>query len=136
MSPNPRQRIKNKAPSKNILDAAHDLRRLEVLFNLNLITEAEKAAEKKAVERYLGINRTPAQPAAQAAPVAPQPENSSPAPVQVTTTQPAVAAPVATPQTTVIVPQPVVQTAPAAPQPAPVQPAAPAEASPNVTSPF
>jgi cell division septation protein DedD len=141
MSPNPRQRIKNKAPSKNILDAAHDLRRLEVLFNLNLITEAEKAAEKKAVERYLGINQTPAQPvvqpAAQAAPVAPQPENSSPAHVQVTTTQPAAAAPVVpTPQTTVIVPQPVVQTAPAAPQPAPVQPAAPAEASPNVTSPF
>ena len=29
MSPTPRQRIKNRAPSKNILDAAQDLRRLE-----------------------------------------------------------------------------------------------------------
>ena len=57
MSPTPRQRIKNKAPSKNILDAAQDLRRLEVLYDLDLITSNEKTAEKKAVERYLGINR-------------------------------------------------------------------------------
>lgn len=150
MSPNPRQRIKNKAPSKNILDAAHDLRRLEVLFNLNLITEAEKAAEKKAVERYLGINPTPAQPVVQQAPqataVTQQPENTQAAPVQATIAQPIAAAPATTtPQAAVIVPQPVVGTAtqpvvqagPAVPQPtAPVQPAASAETSPNVTSPF
>lgn len=58
MSPNPRQRAKNKAPSKNILDAANDLRRLEVLYNLDLITLNEKTAEKRAVEKYLGINRS------------------------------------------------------------------------------
>ena len=61
MSPAPRQRIKNKAPSKNILDAANDLRRLEVLYDLNLITENEKNTEKKAVEKYLGINQAPKQ---------------------------------------------------------------------------
>ena len=57
MSPEPRQRMQNKAPSKNILDAAGDLRRLEVLYNLDLITANEKETEKKAVEKYLGINR-------------------------------------------------------------------------------
>ena len=60
MSPAPRHRMKNKAPSKNILDAANDIRRLEVLYDLNLITESEKEAEKKAIEKYLGINRNPA----------------------------------------------------------------------------
>ena len=57
MSPEPRERMKNKAPSKNILDAAADLRRLEVLYDLDLITANEKETEKKAVEKYLGINR-------------------------------------------------------------------------------
>jgi tetratricopeptide (TPR) repeat protein len=57
MSPNPRKRLKNKAPSKNILDAARDLRRLEVLYNLGLITDTERNAEKKAVEKYLGIKK-------------------------------------------------------------------------------
>ena len=59
MSPNPRNRIKNKAPSKNILDAADDLRRLEILYDLNLITERERQAERKAVEKYLGIDNSP-----------------------------------------------------------------------------
>ncbi len=59
MSPAPRNRLKKKAPSKNILDAATDLRRLEVLYDLNLITSAEKEAEKNAVEKYLGINKAP-----------------------------------------------------------------------------
>lgn len=59
MSPAPRNRIKNKAPSKNILDAADDLRRLEILYDLNLITERERQAEKKAVEKYLGIDNSP-----------------------------------------------------------------------------
>lgn len=57
MPPEPRQRMNNKAPSKNILDAAQDLRRLEVLYNLDLITSNEKETEKKAVEKYLGISR-------------------------------------------------------------------------------
>ena len=60
MSPSPRQRMKNKAPSKNILDAANDVRRLETLYGIDLITESEKEAEKKAVEKYLGINNEPA----------------------------------------------------------------------------
>ncbi len=55
MSPAPRQRIKNKAPSKNILDAAQDIRKLEILQELGLITENEKNLEKKAIERALGI---------------------------------------------------------------------------------
>ena len=59
MSPSPRNRIKNKAPSKNILDAADDLRRLEILYELNLITEREKLAERKAIEKYLGIDNSP-----------------------------------------------------------------------------
>lgn len=65
MSPAPRHRIKNKAPSKNILDAADDLRRLEILYDLNLITERERLAEKKAVEKYLGIDRSPKKPVAE-----------------------------------------------------------------------
>lgn len=56
MSPNPRNRIKAQAPSKNILDAAKDLRRLEALYNMGLITETEREKEKKAIEKYLGIN--------------------------------------------------------------------------------
>ncbi len=55
MSPNPRNRIKNQAPSKNILDAAKDLRRLEALYNMGLITDSEREKEKKAIEKYLGI---------------------------------------------------------------------------------
>ena len=70
MSPAPRNRIKNKAPSKNILDAADDLRRLEILYDLNLITERERQAERKAIEKYLGIDNSPK--------VAPQEEVKSP----------------------------------------------------------
>ncbi len=64
MSPSPRARLKNKAPSRDILGAAKDLRKLEVLYDLNLITSGEKAAEKKAIEQYLGIRRDEPQPAA------------------------------------------------------------------------
>ena len=78
MSPAPRQRIKNKAPSKNILDAANDMRRLEVLYDLNLITEKEKESEQKAIEKYLGIDRTPkAEPLPAPAPT-PQPAETIP----------------------------------------------------------
>ena len=64
MSPSPRARLKNKAPSRDILGAAKDLRKLEVLYDLNLITSGEKAAEKKAIENYLGIKRDEPKPAA------------------------------------------------------------------------
>lgn len=57
LPPSPRARMKPKAPSKDILNAAKDLRKLEVLYDLNLITSSEKEAEKKAIEKYLGINR-------------------------------------------------------------------------------
>ncbi|MBQ9732362.1 MAG: CDC27 family protein [Alphaproteobacteria bacterium] len=59
MQPNPRERSKPKAPSKNILSAAKDIRKLEALYDLNLITSAEKSAEKAAIEKYLGINKNP-----------------------------------------------------------------------------
>lgn len=83
MSPDPRNRIKNKVPSKNILDAADDLRRLEILYDLNLITERERQAERKAVEKYLGIDNSP-----KVAPkaVVPTPQTDvKPAPTQETT---------------------------------------------------
>ena len=78
MSPTPRQRIKNKAPSKNILDAAQDLRRLEVLYDLDLITSNEKTAEKKAVERYLGINHDYQKPKPVSPVVAAKPQTVQP----------------------------------------------------------
>lgn len=79
LPPNPRTRMARKAPSRSILGAAKDLRKLEVLYDLNLITSSEKAAEQKAIEKYLGINRAPATPKTEApksvqtaAPVVPQ----------------------------------------------------------------
>ncbi len=62
LPPSPRQRLKPKAPAKDILSAAKDIRKLEVIYDLNLITSDEKAKEQKAIERYLGINKTPAAP--------------------------------------------------------------------------
>ncbi len=85
MSPNPRQRIKNKAPSKNVLDAANDLRRIEVLYNLNLITENERNAEQKAVEKYLGINRTQDKPKV-VVKTEPVTTIEAPAPIQIVST--------------------------------------------------
>lgn len=63
LPPQPRQRMHNKAPSKDIMNAAKDLRKLEVLLDLNLITTKEKEKEKNAVEKYLGINRSEKKPA-------------------------------------------------------------------------
>lgn len=54
---NPRARIAPKAPAKDILTAAKDLRKLEVLFELNLITSKEKDREKAAIEKSLGLNK-------------------------------------------------------------------------------
>ena len=61
LPPHPRQRSKRKLPSKDIMTAAKNLRKLEVLYDLNLITTKEKEKEKAAIENYLGINRAPAQ---------------------------------------------------------------------------
>ena len=48
------------------MTAAKDLRKLEVIYDMNLITADEKQKEKAAIEKYLGINRTP--PAKKTAP--------------------------------------------------------------------
>lgn len=64
LPPNPRLRMQNKIPSRDVMGAAKDLRKLEILYDLNLITAKEKAAEKAAIEKYLGINRAPAKKAA------------------------------------------------------------------------
>ena len=80
MPPHPRQRLKNKAPSKNILDAAKDIRKLEVLYDLNLITSKEKEKEQKAIEKYLGIAPAPVKKTAAAAPAG-APKSMNPAPL-------------------------------------------------------
>ena len=66
LPPNPRQRMQSKIPSRDVMGAAKDLRKLEILYDLNLITAKEKAAEKAAVEKYLGINRAPVKKASAA----------------------------------------------------------------------
>ena len=58
LPPKPVQRLKKKAPSKNIIDAAKDLRKLEVLYNLNLITSGEKEKETDVIEHALGLKET------------------------------------------------------------------------------
>ncbi len=73
LPPNPRTRMQPKAPSKDILGAAQDIRKLEVLYDLNLITAKEKEKEQKAIENYLGLNKTSA-PAVKEAPKAPEPK--------------------------------------------------------------
>ena len=129
MSPAPRQRLKNKAPSKNILDAAKDLRRLEVLHDLDLITENEKNAEKKAVERYLGINRAPTK---KAVPAAAKPATAK-KDVCIPDTKTEVKEVVNTPSKTTVT---ITETTTAAqPQQQPVAPAT-ANQPPAVTSPF
>ena len=58
LPPNPRQRLKTQAPAKNILDAAKNLRKLEVIYDLGLVTANEKSKEQAAIERHLGIGST------------------------------------------------------------------------------
>lgn len=58
LPPQPRQRMKPKAPAKDILTAAKDIRKLEVLSDLNLITSKEKAKEQSAIEKRLGISNS------------------------------------------------------------------------------
>ena len=64
LPPQPRQRMRRKIPSKDVMSAAKDLRKLEVLSDLDLITSKEKTKEQQAIESFLGINsatRTPKQ---------------------------------------------------------------------------
>ena len=56
LPPHPRQRLKPKAPAKDILSAAKDIRKLEVIQDLGLITQNEKDKEKTAIEKSLGLN--------------------------------------------------------------------------------
>jgi len=58
LPPHPRKRLKNKAPSRDVMNAAKDLRKLELLLDLGLITNKEKEDETKAIEGYLGVNRS------------------------------------------------------------------------------
>lgn len=55
LPPNPTQRLKKKSPSKEIIPAAKDLRKLEVIYNLNLITNDEKNKERSVIEKSLGF---------------------------------------------------------------------------------
>lgn len=55
---NPRNRAKRKSPPKDILSAAKDLRKLEMLKELELITSQEKEKEKAAIEKNLGIGKS------------------------------------------------------------------------------
>jgi len=70
LPPYPAERLKKKAPAKDIISAAKDLRKLEVIYDLGLITTSEKAKEQKAIEQYLGIKtseepkKTPSAPQA------------------------------------------------------------------------
>ena len=59
LPPTPSARLKKKIPSRDIISAAKDLRKLEVIYDLNLITTSEKEKEKSAIEQYLGLNSSP-----------------------------------------------------------------------------
>lgn len=73
LPPRPAQRLKRKTPSKDIISAAKDLRKLEVIYDLNLITSNEKEKERNAIEQSLGLrNAEEPAPAAEAS----QPENN------------------------------------------------------------
>lgn len=54
---NPRTRMKNKIPSRDIMGAAKDLRKLEVIYDLGLITANEKAEEQKQIEKFVKTNK-------------------------------------------------------------------------------
>ncbi len=110
LPPDPRFRMQNKAPSKDILSAAKDIRKLEVIEELGLITNKEKAAEKKAIEKSLGLSRAekaapkakkPVQTQAPAAAPTPAPETKVQQPEKENKTEetaaPALLVPAATP---------------------------------------
>ena len=85
LPPEPRVRMKPKAPAKDILTAAKDLRKLEVISELGLVTQNEKAQEQKAIESALGLNIQPKTESAlnkkiTSAKAAPSKSSESPAP--------------------------------------------------------
>ncbi len=121
LPPSPRQRMKNKAPAKDILTAAKDIRKLEVLYDLNLITSNEKEQEKKAIEKYLGINKK--QPLAQAPAAQTQPQTPAIKKVEATSQKPEATKEI---ETKVEVEEVVVETPKEAPKPL----------IPDVSSPF
>ena len=101
LPPAPAQRLKRKAPSKEIITAAKDLRKLEVLYDLNLITSSEKEKEKTLIEQALGLNgNSSATTEGQIAQILPSPDQATvtvtttattvPVPVTITATQPQV----------------------------------------------
>jgi len=55
LPPYPSERLKKKTPAQDIISAAKDLRKLEVIYDLGLITTGEKSKEQKAIERNLGL---------------------------------------------------------------------------------
>ena len=73
LPPYPAQRLKKKAPAKDIISAAKDLRKLEVVYDLNLITSSEKAKEQQAIEQSLGLKPQPAAAPKAATKAAPAP---------------------------------------------------------------
>ena len=143
LPPSPRQRMKPKAPSRDILGAAKDLRKLEILYDLQLITTKEKAKEKQAIEKYLGVNRTPSQPApAQAQTQTVQPTVNTPQTSANAAKEVMPVSPVATPTLSEPNPEEVVESsveiitsAPVVENPADNTPT-PQPLIPNVSSPF
>ena len=105
LPPHPRQRLKKKAPSTNILDAAKDIRKLEVIYDLNLITSKEKDKEQKAIEKYLGL--APAQTTKKAAP-SEGPKSMNPAPLAPTIPATTTEVSIAVEETPTDTPQPLI----------------------------
>lgn len=96
LPPNPRQRMKPQAPAKDILTAAKNLRKLDVIRDLGLITKNEQMKEKQAIENYLGINRADAKKAPTPAKAEAKAKDNAPVPQNLLKIQPeAVAAPAA-----------------------------------------
>ncbi len=105
LPPHPRQRLKKKAPSTNILDAAKDIRKLEVIYDLNLITSKEKDKEQKAIEKYLGL--APAQTTKKAA-SSEGPKSMNPAPLAPTIPATTTEVSIAVEETPTDTPQPLI----------------------------
>ena len=87
LPPNPTVRLKKKSPARDIISAAKDLRKLEVLYDLNLITSSEKDKEKQIIEQALGLNRSEPEETTTQLQILPQPETVI-APTVTTTTKP------------------------------------------------
>lgn len=122
LPPAPRQRLKPKAPARDILSAAKDIRKLEVIYDLNLITSKEKEKEQLTIERSLGLNTKTAA------------KSKVPAQTQTTMSETIELVPAQSLEAQASTP---VSVAPAMPAIAPVAPsAAPQPLLPNVTSPF